>query len=269
MELDKEWLTERLEKGHCEMTGLPFVLERPSFSAIHPFTPSIDKVVPSLGYTKANSRLVIFAVNAAKQDWSDDTLLAVAAAIHSNSKYFTGKQMQDDNETTTAVAVIAANAVLPSPTVKPVFTAVEKLVRVLGSADLSAISEVCGVSPNDVLDVLDNNRDFLTVENGRITALFLPNDFKVFSYECHEFLPAFPMEKRTKEGHDSEYQFQQMFAALGRPEHLKKKVKGFVNHRSSGPPEIYVGYVEFDKQALLKAGFHEGDDATIAAYWRE
>lgn len=91
MELDNEWLIMRLEHGHCEVTGLPFVLDSPQDCAIHPFTPSVDKIVPALGYTKENCRMVVFAVNAAKQDWTDDTLLAIAAAIHSNKSNITGK----------------------------------------------------------------------------------------------------------------------------------------------------------------------------------
>ena len=272
MELDTEWLITRLEHGHCEMTGLPFVLDSPTDCAIHPFTPSVDKIVPALGYTKENCRVVVFAVNAAKQDWSDDTLLAVADAIHSNSKYFTGKQMQDDTDTTTAVAVITANAVVPSPTVKPVFTAVEKLVRVLGSADLSAISEVCGVNPNDVLDVLDNNRDFLTIQNGRITALFLPDKSRHLVYH-QESIPNPDPNVPQVDGRP-----QRLFVPVWKTYKEAERVAEVLDMQNS--LKEFHGHRNFENVSLVylpnmseadmnAAGFFQSEEDALAHHWKE
>lgn len=79
--LDREWLDKRLETGVCEITGLPFEFVQPGNYRTHPFTPSIDRIIPKLGYTKENCRLVCFAVNRALSDWGDGVLNKIAQAI--------------------------------------------------------------------------------------------------------------------------------------------------------------------------------------------
>ena len=77
-ELDREWLSEKLIKGTCELTGVKLERSLPTgrYKA-HPFSPSIDKKDPSLGYTKENSRLVCFAINRAMSDWGEEILLEI------------------------------------------------------------------------------------------------------------------------------------------------------------------------------------------------
>lgn len=81
--LTKEWATERLERGRCEVTGIQFVFDTPR----HPFTPSIDRIDPQSekGYSPDNARIVIWMVNAAKNNSSDELFFAclkqVAEAI--------------------------------------------------------------------------------------------------------------------------------------------------------------------------------------------
>lgn len=76
--LTKEWLLERLEAGICEVSGLQF--ERGS-GTHHPFSPSVDRIKRSGGYTPDNARLVIWAVNNLKGIGDDETMLLVARAI--------------------------------------------------------------------------------------------------------------------------------------------------------------------------------------------
>lgn len=67
-----------LELGVCEVTGLPFQkvdLER------HPFAPSLDRIVPALGYVRGNVQVVLWALNAMRGTWGDEILLQVAAAL--------------------------------------------------------------------------------------------------------------------------------------------------------------------------------------------
>ena len=64
--LTKRWLQEKLDIGCCEVTKLKFDLTGGTRSRKRPFTPSIDRKDPNVGYTEPNCRLVIWAYNAAK-----------------------------------------------------------------------------------------------------------------------------------------------------------------------------------------------------------
>jgi len=62
--LTRSWVIERLQKWTCEATGWLFVIQ--SGRGHHPFAPSIDRINPARGYTSANCRVVISAVNTMK-----------------------------------------------------------------------------------------------------------------------------------------------------------------------------------------------------------
>lgn len=66
--------------GVCALTKLPFMLgiRRP---VSRTFAPSIDKIIPSLGYVRGNCRFVLWAVNAFKYDGTDDDMYRVAEAL--------------------------------------------------------------------------------------------------------------------------------------------------------------------------------------------
>lgn len=78
-ELTEAWAASRWT-GRCEVTGLPFRLGEqrcgPKF-----WSPSIDQITPKGGYTPANCRFVLWAVNAMKHDGTDEDMLVVAEAI--------------------------------------------------------------------------------------------------------------------------------------------------------------------------------------------
>lgn len=80
-ELDKEWLDPKLETNVCEFTGLPLKRVAMGRRVHDPFGPSLDRIDPSLGYTKSNTRLVCFIVNTVRHDWGDDVLITIASAI--------------------------------------------------------------------------------------------------------------------------------------------------------------------------------------------
>lgn len=64
-DLDYAWLRGRLESGKCERTGIPFT-KIGSGGAFGPFSMSLDRVDPAMGYTKDNVMLVVWIYNAAK-----------------------------------------------------------------------------------------------------------------------------------------------------------------------------------------------------------
>lgn len=80
-DLDRDWILSRLDRGFCEATGLPFDLA----SDRGWNTPSLDQIFASRGYTKTNTRLVLFALNAACGHWGETRLLHVVSALLAHS----------------------------------------------------------------------------------------------------------------------------------------------------------------------------------------
>lgn len=76
-EITREWVLRRLRQGHCERTTLPFVFTR----SRGPFSPSIDRRDPGLGYTEQNARVVIWLYNCAKGTSRDTDVLIMARAL--------------------------------------------------------------------------------------------------------------------------------------------------------------------------------------------
>jgi hypothetical protein len=67
-----------IKAGRCEATGLSFAdLE----GTANPWSPSIDRIKPELGYVDGNIRIVVWSLNMAKAGWGDDVLLTLARAI--------------------------------------------------------------------------------------------------------------------------------------------------------------------------------------------
>lgn len=85
--LDPNTIVSAVESGACQVTGIEFVLEDTGNSGLgySPWAPSIDRIVPSKGYTPENTRVVVLAFNIAKQSLSDKELLALANAIIDNA----------------------------------------------------------------------------------------------------------------------------------------------------------------------------------------
>lgn len=81
-DIDIDWVIERLERGVCEKSGLPFVYGQP----YHPATPSIDRIDPTQpGHMKDNCRVILWCLNAFKGSASEklfnEYLEKVSAAI--------------------------------------------------------------------------------------------------------------------------------------------------------------------------------------------
>ena len=79
--LTLEWFRQKLLACMCEVTGIVFVLN----VRRHPFMPSIDRIDSSKGYTPDNCRVVLWIINQAKNDISEDdfqsALRQVAEAV--------------------------------------------------------------------------------------------------------------------------------------------------------------------------------------------
>lgn len=94
-ELDKEWLVEKLKKGICEKTGLPFVLngkdqqELNQKSSKHPFSPSLERKDSTIGYTKENTIVVCLIYNYCKNVFEEEAVEMFCRAYLNNLE---GKQ---------------------------------------------------------------------------------------------------------------------------------------------------------------------------------
>jgi len=86
-ELDKSWVIEKIKSNTCELSGIQFIYESIGEYRANPFAPSIDKINPLKGYTKDNSRLVVFCVNMARSDWGDEILFKMSKSIVNNNNF--------------------------------------------------------------------------------------------------------------------------------------------------------------------------------------
>lgn len=70
-----------IKKGHCELTGLKFNMNKTTNTHINPYSPSIDRKDSSKGYTDDNVRVVLSAVNSALGQYDDKTILPILKAM--------------------------------------------------------------------------------------------------------------------------------------------------------------------------------------------
>ena len=79
-DLTTSWIKAKIDAGVCEATGLPLDLH-PSEGRKNPFSPSVDRIIPALGYTQANCRVVIECSNSARGEWGDSILKQLMVAL--------------------------------------------------------------------------------------------------------------------------------------------------------------------------------------------
>lgn len=82
-DLDYWEVRRRTENGVCEATGMPFNYQDTKKENLFggEFSPSIDRIDPSKGYTMDNIRIVCWAFNHMKHTYSDETVLKVMGAF--------------------------------------------------------------------------------------------------------------------------------------------------------------------------------------------
>lgn len=75
-DLTADWAKERYT-GYCEVSGIPFSLDNRMLYC------SIDRIDSSIGYTKENSRFILFCLNVMRMNSKDDeTLLKVCKEVN-------------------------------------------------------------------------------------------------------------------------------------------------------------------------------------------
>lgn len=67
-----------LARGVCERTGIPFQRIEHGRS---PYSPSIDRILPSKGYVRGNVQVILYALNAAYGFWGEQVLREIVSAL--------------------------------------------------------------------------------------------------------------------------------------------------------------------------------------------
>lgn len=65
LDIDRDWLMQKIQNGFCEVSGLPFDLSG-AFKA--DFAPSVDRIKPKEPYSKDNCRVIAWVINRALSD---------------------------------------------------------------------------------------------------------------------------------------------------------------------------------------------------------
>lgn len=78
--IDSDWIRERIEAGHCAVTGLPFDLSQVGRPPA-PLTPSLDQIRPGEGYTPENTQVVVWIYNRAKGADTHEAVMQLADAL--------------------------------------------------------------------------------------------------------------------------------------------------------------------------------------------
>ena len=85
-ELDREWITEKVQPMVCTVTDLILQLEIDDRYQYSPFRPSIDRIDNTKGYTKSNCQITSVIYNRAKSEYTHaDVLLMCKHLIDKTS----------------------------------------------------------------------------------------------------------------------------------------------------------------------------------------
>ena len=78
-DIDYNFILKKMSGMKCEKTGLDFIFY--SNGKRGPYSPSLDRIVPEKGYIKGNVRVILWALNAFKNSWSDNEIYPIAKAF--------------------------------------------------------------------------------------------------------------------------------------------------------------------------------------------
>jgi hypothetical protein len=75
-----EW-ARNIWTGKCAITGIEFDLQKTGRTGAKDLSPSIDRIKPSIGYTKDNCRFILMCINAFKGRMTDIEMRFIAEKI--------------------------------------------------------------------------------------------------------------------------------------------------------------------------------------------
>lgn len=86
--LTGHWVVKWHAVTACPVTGLPFDLSGETVNGSpHPLSPSADRIDSTLGYTDANTRVVSYFANVAKNAWTEEQFRLLVMAAASNMRH--------------------------------------------------------------------------------------------------------------------------------------------------------------------------------------
>lgn len=85
MDVDYNFIKQRLDLGVCEVTGIHFDFTSGE-NHKNAYSPSIDRIDSKRGYTKDNTRIVIWQYNLMKGELSDEELLLICKLLVERNK---------------------------------------------------------------------------------------------------------------------------------------------------------------------------------------
>lgn len=80
-DVDLSFILDALTLGVCQVTGIPFQFEPHATYGKNPYAPSVDRIDNSKGYTKENTRLVLWQVNLMHGEMTDAELIEMCKAV--------------------------------------------------------------------------------------------------------------------------------------------------------------------------------------------
>lgn len=75
--ITRQWIENKINLGKCEITQLPFTLDIKK----GPWTPSLDRIDNTKGYTEENVKVVVCIYNFAKNQYTHQDVITLAKAI--------------------------------------------------------------------------------------------------------------------------------------------------------------------------------------------
>ncbi len=78
--LNREW-AQKTWTGKCAITGIQFIVGEVGKKVRSAYSPSLDRIDSSKGYTQENSRFILWSINAFRGPWDDETMYVIAKAI--------------------------------------------------------------------------------------------------------------------------------------------------------------------------------------------
>lgn len=86
-DLTYEWIKSRLDAGVCELSGEKFVMSDLDRSSHYsPYSPSLDRIDSTKGYTQDNCRVILTAINLAINQFGLDAYLTLAKKVIAKQK---------------------------------------------------------------------------------------------------------------------------------------------------------------------------------------
>ena len=77
-DLDRKLIEEKIRLGRCELTGAKFDLTPLTMGRQNPYTASLDRIKPELGYVKTNVRMILWGLNMALNTYGEDVYASIA-----------------------------------------------------------------------------------------------------------------------------------------------------------------------------------------------